>query len=52
MRKVNPRTAALAFVSHIFYIGLSGALYQEISGDAEKEFEEFIDILIKGVSEP
>jgi AcrR family transcriptional regulator len=52
MRKVDARTAALTFVSHVFYIGLAGTLFEEMSGDTEKEFDGFIDILIKGVSKP
>jgi AcrR family transcriptional regulator len=50
MRKVNPRTVALVFVSHTFYNGLADTLVKEISGDAEKEFDEFIDILTKGIA--
>jgi AcrR family transcriptional regulator len=52
MRKVNPRTAALAFVSYVFYNGLAQTLVKEIAGNTEKEFDEFIDILIRGISRP
>jgi AcrR family transcriptional regulator len=52
MRKVNPRTVALVFVSHAFYNALAGMLVKEITGDTKKEFDEFIDILARGISEP
>lgn len=50
MRNVNPRTAALVFVSHVFYDGLARTMVKEIMGDSEKESNEFIDILLKGIS--
>jgi hypothetical protein len=51
MRKVNPRTAAIAFESHVFYNALARAIVnEEILGDSEKELDEFIDILLKGIS--
>jgi AcrR family transcriptional regulator len=52
MRKVNPRNVALVFVSHVFYNGLADTLVKEISGNTEKEFDDFIDILTRGISGP
>lgn len=51
MRNVNPRTAALAFISYFAYTHLLRvALGNDVLGDSEKEIEEFIDIFIKGIA--
>ncbi len=52
MRNVNPRSAALAFVSYFAYTYmLRGVLGDDILGDDEGEFEGFIDIFTEGIVE-
>ncbi len=50
MRNINPRLAALAFVSYFAYTYLlRGVLGDNVLGDSEGEFEGFIDIFAKGI---
>ncbi|MCZ7392537.1 MAG: TetR/AcrR family transcriptional regulator [Candidatus Methanoperedens sp.] len=50
MRNVNPRSAALVFVSYFVHTSLlKGVLSDDVLGDSEKEFEEFIDIFTNGI---
>ncbi len=50
MRNINPRSAALTFVSYFAYTYLlRGVLGDEVRGDSEGEFEGFIDIFTKGI---
>jgi TetR/AcrR family transcriptional regulator len=50
MRNINPRSAALAFVSYFAYTYLlRGVLGEDVLGDSEGEFEGFIDIFTKGI---
>ncbi len=49
MRNVNPRSAALVFVSYFVHTSLlRGVLNDDVLGDSESEFEEFIDIFTNG----
>lgn len=50
MRNINPRPAALAFISYFIHTSLlRGVLGDDVLGDSEKEIEEFIDIFTKGI---
>ncbi len=50
MRDINPRSAALTFVSYFAYTYiLRGVLGDGVLGDSEEEFEGFIDIFTKGI---
>ncbi len=50
MRNINPRSAALTFVSYFAYTYvLRGILSDDVLGDSEEEFEGFIDIFTKGI---
>ncbi len=50
MRDINPRSAALAFVSYFAYTYLlRGVLGDEVLGNSEGDFEGFIDIFTKGI---
>ncbi len=51
MRNVNPRSAALVFVSYFAYTYLlRGVLGEGVLGDSEGELEGFVDIFIKGIA--
>jgi AcrR family transcriptional regulator len=50
MRNINPRSAALAFISYFIFTSLlRGVLGIDVLNDSEKGIEEFIDIFTKGI---
>lgn len=50
MRDINPSSAALVFFSYPYYINLlTGIFGDDILGDKERGFEDFMDIFIKGI---
>jgi AcrR family transcriptional regulator len=50
MRNINPRSAAITFVSYLFYTSiLRGVFGDSFLGDIDEEIERFIDIFTKGV---
>lgn len=51
MRNINPRSAALVFISYLVHTSLlRGVLSDGVLGDSEKELEGFIDIFTKGIA--
>ncbi|HET8686029.1 MAG TPA: TetR/AcrR family transcriptional regulator [Methanosarcina sp.] len=50
MRNVNPRSAALAFISYFAHVSLlTGVFGEGFLGDSDEEIERFIDIFTKGI---
>ncbi len=50
MRNINPRSAALVFVSYFAYAYLlRGVIGDDVLGGSEEELERFIDIFTKGI---
>ena len=50
MRNINPRSAALTFVSYFVYTSLlRGVFGDSFLGDSDEEIERFIDIFTKGI---
>ncbi len=50
MRNINPRSAALVFVSYFAYAYLlRGVIGDDVLGGSEEELEKFIDIFTKGI---
>jgi TetR/AcrR family transcriptional regulator len=50
MRNINPRSAAITFVSYLVYTSiLRGVFGDSFLGDSDEEIERFIDIFTKGV---
>ncbi len=50
MRDINPRSAALAFVSYFAHISLlTGIFGDSFLGDIDEEIERFIDIFTRGI---
>ncbi len=50
MRYINPRTAALAFLSYFCHMSqLRGVISKDILGNSEEEFAGFVDIFINGI---
>lgn len=50
MRHINPRTAALVFLSYLGHMSqLRGVVSEDILGNSEEELDGFIDIFIKGI---
>lgn len=52
VRKINPRAAAFALISHLYYGALvRGATGDKVLGSRERTLDEFIDIFMKGIGE-
>jgi AcrR family transcriptional regulator len=50
MRNINPRSAAITFVSYLFYTSILRRVFGDsFLGDIDEEIERFIDIFTKGV---
>ncbi len=50
MRNINPRTAALVFLSYLGHMSqLRGIVSEDILGNSEEELDGFMDIFIKGI---
>jgi TetR/AcrR family transcriptional regulator len=50
MRNINPRSAAITFVSYFVYTSLlRGVFGDSFLGDSDEEIERFIDIFTKGI---
>lgn len=51
MRNVNPRVAAVACISYLFYSNLLRGMRSDNNSSGEEEFEAFIDIFSNGILE-
>lgn len=50
MRNINPRSAAITFVSYFVYTSLlRGVVGDSFLGENDEEIERFIDIFTKGI---
>ncbi len=51
VRKVNPQVIAFALLSYLLLGNLAAGLFGDIPDQSDEAFDEFIDILVRGISE-